>query len=141
MTARADRAVGAVTMYTDGACRGNPGPGGYGVVLLGVWGGRDNRKELCGDYRRTTNNRMELVAAIKGLESLKQPCAVDAYSDSTYVVNGFSKGWARKWEEKGWRASRRSSGPRAPPDARHRSRPHRWPGGSPMCSNHLQRCC
>ena len=94
--------MGAVTMYTDGACRGNPGPGGYGVVLLGAWDGQDRREEFCGGFRRTTNNRMELVAAIKGLESLKRACAVDAYSDSTYLVNGFSKGWARRWEKKGW---------------------------------------
>ena len=87
-----------VTMYTDGACVGNPGPGGYGVVLLS----NHTRKELSGGFRRTTNNRMELLAAIEGLRALKEPCDVTLYSDSQYVVNGIQKGWARKWRSMGW---------------------------------------
>lgn len=87
-----------VTIYTDGACLGNPGPGGYGVVLL--YG--DRRKELSGGYRLTTNNRMELLAAIVGLRSLKQRCRVTLYSDSQYVVNAINLGWARRWKAQGW---------------------------------------
>jgi ribonuclease HI len=87
-----------VTIYTDGACLGNPGPGGYGVVLL--YG--DHRKELSGGYRLTTNNRMELTAAIKGLAALKQSCEVELFSDSEYVVNAIEKGWARRWRANGW---------------------------------------
>ena len=87
-----------VTIYTDGACLGNPGPGGYGVVLLYD----DHRKELSGGYRLTTNNRMELTAAIKGLAALKKPCAVELFSDSEYVVNAVEKGWARRWRANGW---------------------------------------
>jgi ribonuclease HI len=87
-----------VTMYTDGACLGNPGPGGYGVVML--YG--DHRKELSGGYRLTTNNRMELTAAIQGLAALKKPCIVELFSDSAYVVNAVEKGWARRWRANGW---------------------------------------
>ncbi len=87
-----------VTIYTDGACRGNPGPGGYGVVLL--HGG--HRKELSGGFARTTNNRMELLACIRGLEALKYPCLVDLYSDSRYVVDGIEKGWAARWQRNNW---------------------------------------
>jgi ribonuclease HI len=87
-----------VTIYTDGACLGNPGPGGYGVVLL--YG--DHRKELSGGYRLTTNNRMELSAAIQGLAALKKPCEVELFSDSEYVVNAVEKGWARRWRANGW---------------------------------------
>jgi ribonuclease HI len=87
-----------VTIYTDGACLGNPGPGGYGVVLL--YG--DHRRELSGGYRRTTNNRMELTAAIKGLAALKKPCEVELLSDSEYLVNAVEKGWARRWRANGW---------------------------------------
>ena len=87
-----------VTIYTDGACLGNPGPGGYGVILQ--YG--DHRKELSGGYRLTTNNRMELTAAIKGLAALKEPCQVQLISDSEYVVNAIEKGWARRWQANGW---------------------------------------
>ena len=87
-----------VTIYTDGGCTPNPGPGGYGIVL--IYG--EKRRELSGGYRSTTNNRMELTAAIRGLESLKEPCDVTLFSDSQYVVNGISKGWARRWKSKGW---------------------------------------
>lgn len=87
-----------VTIYTDGACSGNPGPGGYGVVML--YGSA--RKELSGGYFKTTNNRMEVLAVIKGLEALKEPCAVKLYSDSKYVVDAIQKGWAIKWRNQGW---------------------------------------
>jgi ribonuclease HI len=92
-----------VTIYTDGACLGNPGPGGYGVVLL--YG--EQRKELSGGYRLTTNNRMEILAAIKGLEALKSACEVTLYSDSQYLVNAISKGWARRWQANGWKRNPR----------------------------------
>jgi ribonuclease HI len=92
-----------VTIYTDGACLGNPGPGGYGVVLL--YG--DHRKELSGGYRLTTNNRMELTAVIQGLAALKKPCEVELFSDSEYVVNAVEKGWARRWRANGWYRSNR----------------------------------
>ncbi len=87
-----------VTLYADGACSGNPGPGGYGAIL--VCNGK--RKELSAGYARTTNNRMELRAVIAGLEALKEPCAVEVVTDSQYVVNGITKGWARKWRRNGW---------------------------------------
>ena len=87
-----------IRIYADGACQGNPGPGGYGVVLL--YG--EYRKEISGGYRKTTNNRMELTAVIKGLEALKERCQVDLYSDSKYVVDALSKGWAARWRENGW---------------------------------------
>src|SRR5688572_19149334 len=88
-----------VTAFTDGACLGNPGPGGYGVVLL--YG--NHRKELSGGYRKTTNNRMEILAAIIGLEALKERCEVALYSDSQYLVYAIAKGWAQKWKDSGWR--------------------------------------
>ena len=92
-----------LTIYTDGACSGNPGPGGYGVVLQ--YG--DNRNELSGGFRRTTNNRMELLAVIKGLEILKLPCRVTIYSDSRYIVDAVNKGWARRWRVNGWRRNKK----------------------------------
>jgi ribonuclease HI len=90
-----------VEIYTDGGCRNNPGPGGYGVVLL--HDGR--RQELSGGYAKTTNNRMELTACIKGLEALAHRHSVIVYSDSQYVVNGIEKGWARKWKKNDWKRS------------------------------------
>ena len=87
-----------VIVHTDGSAIGNPGPGGYGVVLS--WG--EKRKELSGGYRRTTNNRMEILAVIKALEALTRPCKVTLYSDSRYVVDAMAKGWALKWRAKGW---------------------------------------
>lgn len=87
-----------VTLYTDGACSGNPGPGGWGAILM--FGG--HKKELSGGEARTTNNRMELTAVIKGMEALKEPCIVDLYSDSKYVIDALEKGWARSWKAKGW---------------------------------------
>ena len=92
-----------VTIYTDGACTGNPGPGGYGVVL--IYG--EHRRELGGGYRRTTNNRMELMGAIKGLEVLNQSCRVTLHSDSQYVVEGIEKGWAKRWRGNGWMRNKR----------------------------------
>jgi ribonuclease HI len=90
-----------IQIYTDGACKGNPGPGGYGTVLLMG----DRRKELSGGFRKTTNNRMELLAAIEGLKSLKRPCEVELTSDSKYVVNAMEKGWAVRWRSKDWKLS------------------------------------
>ncbi|SHF34264.1 ribonuclease HI [Desulforamulus putei] len=87
-----------VTIYTDGACSGNPGPGGYGVVMLY----KDHRKELSGGFRDTTNNRMELLAAIVALENLKERCSVTLYTDSQYLYNAMEKGWAKKWRANGW---------------------------------------
>jgi ribonuclease HI len=85
-------------IYTDGGCDPNPGPGGYGVVLLHP----KKRAEASGGFRLTTNNRMEMYAAIKGLELLKQPCKVTLYSDSQYLVDAVMKGWAAKWKKNGW---------------------------------------
>jgi ribonuclease HI len=90
-----------VVIYTDGSSLGNPGPGGYGVVLALPEGDR----EYSGGYRRTTNNRMELLACIVGLEALASPAAVALYSDSRYVVDGITKGWAKRWQRGGWRKS------------------------------------
>lgn len=87
-----------VVIYTDGACSGNPGPGGYGAVLL--YNG--HRKELSGGFRLTTNNRMEMLAVIEALRSLKDRCAVKLHSDSQYVINAIEKGWAAKWKANGW---------------------------------------
>lgn len=87
-----------VTIYTDGACSGNPGPGGWGAILMyGV-----HQKELSGGAPETTNNRMELTAVIEALAVLKEPCLVDLWSDSKYVIDGLSKGWAKGWKKRGW---------------------------------------
>ena len=93
-----DKPLKEVTIYTDGACSGNPGPGGYGVVLLY----QGHRKELSAGFKDTTNNRMEILAAIKGLESLKEKCRVTLYTDSQYLVNAIEKNWAQKWRANGW---------------------------------------
>ena len=87
-----------VEIWTDGACSGNPGPGGWGAILR--YGGRE--KELSGSEESTTNNRMELMAVISALEALKEPCEATITSDSQYVINGIEKGWAQKWQENGW---------------------------------------
>ena len=87
-----------VTVYTDGACSGNPGPGGWAAILR--YG--DTEKELSGGENPTTNNRMELLAVINALEALKMPCKVTVYSDSKYVCDAVLKGWARSWQKKGW---------------------------------------
>ena len=87
-----------VEIFTDGACRGNPGPGGYGVILRCL--GRE--KELSQGFGSTTNNRMELLAALTGLAALNERCCVTLYSDSQYLVNGIEKGWAKKWRANNW---------------------------------------
>ena len=92
-----------VTIYTDGACLGNPGPGGYGAVLL--YGSQ--RKELSGGFKLTTNNRMEITAALAALEALRKPCRVILFSDSQYLVNAMSKGWAQRWQANGWKRNKR----------------------------------
>jgi len=88
-----------VILYTDGACSGNPGIGGWGAVL--IFG--EHRRELSGGDAMTTNNRMELMSVIVGLEHLKFPCKVDVYSDSAYTVNGFLQGWVYGWEKNNWK--------------------------------------
>ncbi len=88
-----------VDIFTDGACSGNPGPGGYGTILR--CGGTE--KELSGGEADTTNNRMELMAVIEGLKALKRPCDITIYTDSQYVANGITKGWAESWRKNGWR--------------------------------------
>ncbi len=96
-----------VIIYTDGACLGNPGPGGYGTVLLYKDKDKVHRKELFKGFKLTTNNRMELLACIAGLEMLKYPCSVTIYSDSRYVVDGITKGWAKKWRANGWKRNKK----------------------------------
>ena len=93
-----------VDIYTDGACKCNPGPGGWGAVL--VYGGRE--KELSGGEAQTTNNRMELLAAINALEALKEPCEVTLTSDSKYMVDSIEKGWVYSWKSKGWKKADKS---------------------------------
>ncbi len=88
-----------VDIFTDGACSGNPGPGGYGTILRA--GGVE--KELSGGEANTTNNRMELMAVIIGLKALRRPCDITIYTDSQYVANGITKGWAEGWKKNGWR--------------------------------------
>lgn len=88
-----------VRIYTDGACSGNPGPGGWGAIL--VCGGKE--KVLSGGEASTTNNRMELTAAIRALEALKFPCEVELFSDSSYLVNALTQGWLKNWMKSGWK--------------------------------------
>ena len=87
-----------IELYTDGACSGNPGPGGYGVILKY----QGHTKEISGGSPDTTNNRMELTAVITGLEALKEPCEVDLYSDSKYIIDAVTKGWAKSWRANNW---------------------------------------
>ncbi len=87
-----------VELYTDGACSGNPGPGGWGVILKY----KDAEREMSGGEAETTNNRMEITAVIEGLRALKEPCSVDVYSDSKYVVDAVNLGWVFKWKANGW---------------------------------------
>jgi len=89
-----------VLIFTDGACSGNPGPGGWGAVMISG----ENRKEICGGEPGTTNNRMELMAAIQALEALKKPCKVELHTDSTYVMKGISE-WIHSWKRRGWRTA------------------------------------
>ena len=91
----------SVTIYTDGACSGNPGPGGYAAVI--IYG--ENEKEIYGRESNTTNNRMELMAAIEGLKVLTKPCDVKLYSDSAYLVNAYNNGWVKNWKRNGWKNS------------------------------------
>ena len=93
-----------VNVYTDGACRGNPGRGGWGAILEY----KGKRREMSGGERETTNNRMELTAVIEALSALKEPCEVNLYSDSKYVIDGLSKGWAKSWQKNGWKKSDKS---------------------------------
>lgn len=90
-----------VDIYTDGACSGNPGPGGWGAILIYL----DTEKEMSGCEADTTNNRMELTGPIKALEALKQPCDVSIYTDSSYVYNAFTQGWIKNWQNNGWLTS------------------------------------
>jgi ribonuclease HI len=89
-----------VLIYTDGACRGNPGPGGWGAILISG----SHERELCGGEPATTNNRMELMAAIQALEALKKPCKVELHTDSTYVMKGISE-WVHNWKRRGWQTA------------------------------------
>ena len=91
-----------IEIYTDGACSGNPGPGGWGAILR--FRGREKvyEKELSGGEAQTTNNRMEMTALLEALRQLKEPCAIDLYSDSQYVIHALEKGWARGWRARGW---------------------------------------
>lgn len=111
-----------VAVFADGSSLGNPGPGGYATVLVC----RGKRKEICEGFDRTTGNRMELMAVIAGLEALKSPCRVVVFSDSTYVINGINKGWAKRWKENGWK--RRDDGPVANVDL--------WERVLRMCDKH-----
>jgi ribonuclease HI len=120
-----------VQLYTDGACSGNPGPGGWGCILR--YGGRE--KEFSGGEEQTTNNRMELTAVIKGLEALKEPCITELYSDSKYIIDALEKGWAQKWRAQGWMRNKKD--PALNPDLwehllalceEHKVRPH-WVKG------------
>lgn len=90
--------IDIVEIYTDGACSGNPGPGGWAAVLLY----KEARKEISGFEENTTNNRMELKAVIEALKALKRPCKVNLYSDSSYVINAFKEGWLEKWQKNNW---------------------------------------
>lgn len=97
-----------VKLYTDGACRGNPGNGGYGSILEYTdAGGNLHQKELSAGYRQTTNNRMELLAVIKGLQELKKPCQVTVFSDSKYIVDAFAQGWVDSWLKNNWKRGKK----------------------------------
>lgn len=115
-----------VTIYTDGACSGNPGPGGWGAILLY---GR-HKKELSGGEGQTTNNRMELFGVIAALEQLKEPCLVELYSDSKYVIDALEKGWAKSWQAKGWRKA----------DKKPALNPDLWERLLELCDTHTVRC-
>ncbi|XTZ11941.1 MAG: ribonuclease HI [cyanobacterium endosymbiont of Rhopalodia inflata] len=94
-----------VLIYTDGACSGNPGAGGYGTILIY----NEYRKKLSGGFRLTTNNRMEMMAAIVGLEILNTKCDVTLYTDSRYLVDAITKGWAKKWRDNSWKRNKKES--------------------------------
>ena len=99
-----DKKMKQVNIYTDGGCLGNPGKGGYGVIL--IYG--EHRTEISKGFKHTTNNRMELMACIAGLESLKYQCEITLFSDSKYVVDSVSKGWAKKWQKNNWMRNSKS---------------------------------
>ncbi|ACK68294.1 Ribonuclease H [Rippkaea orientalis PCC 8801] len=111
-----------VLIYTDGACSGNPGSGGYGTVLIY----NNHRKELSGGFRLTTNNRMEMMAAIVGLETLTIKCAVTLYTDSRYLVDAITKGWAKKWKANGWKRNAKENA----------KNPDLWEKLLDLCSQH-----
>ncbi|MGI6327587.1 MAG: ribonuclease HI [Dethiobacteria bacterium] len=92
-----------VIIYTDGACKGNPGPGGWAALLFH----KQHEKEIYGGERHTTNQKMELKAAIEGLKALKEPCEVELFSDSAYLINAFKRGWLEKWQHNGWKTAAR----------------------------------
>lgn len=102
---KGDPLMKEIIIYTDGACSGNPGPGGWGAVL--IYG--DYKKEVSGFAPQTTNQRMELTAAIEALKLLKEPCSVKLYSDSAYLVNAFQQGWLKNWQKNGWINSRKDA--------------------------------
>ena len=97
-----------IEIYTDGACSGNPGPGGWGAILRFRTSAKVYEKELSGGEATTTNNRMELTGLLMALRQLKEPCDIDLYSDSQYVINGLEKGWAKGWRARGWKKADKS---------------------------------
>lgn len=103
------RSLPHVSIWTDGSSLGNPGPGGYGAILLFDRAGETLTKELSQGYRNTTNNRMEVMAAIAALEALKTPCKVTLYSDSQYLVHAHTQGWLNNWIQKNWKTSKKIS--------------------------------
>ena len=111
-----------VDIYTDGACSGNPGPGGWGAILM--YG--EHKKELSGGEAHTTNNRMELLAVISALELLKEPCRINLYSDSQYIINAMTKGWAEKWRSNGWMRNKKEAA----------SNPDLWERLMKLCEEH-----
>lgn len=116
-----------VELYTDGACSGNPGPGGWGAILrFGAF-----EKELSGGEANTTNNRMELTAVIEGLRALKEPCAVRLTTDSRYVADGIGKGWAENWRKNGWRKA----------DKKPALNPDLWEQLLELCATHEVEIC
>ena len=100
---KVNNAVSEIFIYADGACSGNPGPGGWGAVL--ICANPERRKEISGGEPETTNNRMELTAVISALSSLKKPCRVTVVTDSRYIVNAFNAGWIKSWQTNGWRTA------------------------------------
>lgn len=115
-----------IEIYTDGACSGNPGPGGWGAILR--YNGRE--KELSGGEKVTTNNRMELTAVIEALRALKEPCVIELYSDSKYVIDALSKGWAVGWQKRGWIKS----------DKKPALNPELWAELLALCARHEVHC-
>lgn len=111
-----------VKLFTDGACSGNPGPGGWGAILQC----RGTEKELSGGAEETTNNRMELTAVIAGLQALQRPCAVTLYTDSKYVADGISNGWAAAWKARGWKKK----------DGKPALNPELWEALLQLCDTH-----